>query len=104
MTFEIKKTITFFVICLLVLSVLFIRMNKNIKTEPESTTSPSVKEYTVKEYNGKIAVFENDNTKPENVYDSYISVLPEKDRQRLKYGITVDNEKDLQRIIEDYTS
>lgn len=104
MTFEIKKTITFCVICLLVLSVLFIRINKSINTVPESTTNPPTTQYTIKEYNGKVAVFENNNTQPKSVYDSYISVLPEKDRKRLKYGITVDNEKDLQRIIEDYTS
>ena len=61
-------------------------------------------QYTIKDYNGKVAVFENDNTYPQNVYDSYTSVLPENDQKRLREGIVVTNTAELQRIIEDYTS
>lgn len=104
MTLEIKKTITFFVMCFFVLSVLFIRINKDIEIRETEATSSQYIQYTIKEYNGKIAVFENNNTFPENVYDTYISVLPESDQERLKNGITVNDKTELQRIIEDYTS
>ncbi len=105
MKYEIKKIITFFAMCFLVLSVLFIRINDDIERKEAETTSPHQNtQYTVKDYNGKIAVFENDNTYPKNVYDSYTSVLPENDQKRLREGIIVSNTADLQRIIEDYTS
>ncbi len=105
MTYEIKKIIVFFAICLLVLSALFVSINNDIDRREAETTSPQqITVYTIKDYNGKIAVFENNSTNPQNVYDSYTSVLPESDQIRLREGIVVSNASDLQRIIEDYTS
>ena len=105
MKYKTKKIITFFAMCFLVLSVLFVRINNDIeRKEVETTSPPQNTQYTVKDYNGKIAVFENDSNYPQNVYDSYTSVLPETDQKRLREGIIVSNTADLQRIIEDYTS
>ncbi len=105
MTYEIKKIITFFVMCFLVLSVLFVRIDRDIELkETEDTTSSQHTQYTIKDYNGKIAVFENNDTFPKSIYDSYTSVLPESDRKLLEDGIMVTNKSELQRIIEDYTS
>lgn len=105
MTYEMKKIITFFAMCFLVLSVLFVRINNDIERKETETTYPHQNtQYTVKDYNGKVAVFENDNIYPQNVYDSYTSVLPENDQKRLREGIVVTNTAELQRIIEDYTS
>ncbi len=105
MTLELKKIITFFVMCFFVLSVLFVRINKDIEMNEKGTTNVSQQtQYTIKEYNGKVAVFKNNNTFPESVYDAYISVLPESDQERLKNGITVSDKTELQKIIEDYTS
>ena len=70
--------------------------------ENEAVTTAET--YTIREYDGKIAVFINQDTAPHTVYDAYVSVLPEPDREKLKKGITVDNTADLQKIIEDYTS
>ena len=60
--------------------------------------------YTVKDYEGKIAIFRNEDTQPFIVYDSYISSLPQADQEKLKNGIIITNTDDLQRAIEDYTS
>ncbi|MBR5246695.1 MAG: hypothetical protein IKV25_04905 [Clostridia bacterium] len=105
MKYETKKTIAFFAICFLILSTLFIRLNIDIEKKETQTTSPyHHTQYTVKDFNGRIAVFENNNTYPQSIYDSYTSVLPEDDQKRLREGIVVSNTTDLQRIIEDYTS
>lgn len=60
--------------------------------------------YTVSEYEGKVAVFKNSDKVPFEVYESYVSLLPESDRERLKKGIRTESTEELQKIIEDYTS
>ena len=84
----------FSLICVMCIGTLFVNESDNIQQDI----------FIVKEYEGKIAVFKNDDSKPTTVYESYISLLPESDRIRLQNGITVDNTNDLQKIIEDYTS
>lgn len=61
-------------------------------------------EYVIKEYDGKIAVYINQNNEPYIIYDTYISLLPEADQNRLKSGIVIYDSAELQKIIEDYTS
>lgn len=101
---ETKKMLTFFALCFIILSVLFIRINNDIERREAEAHPVHDTQYTIKDYNGRIAVFENDNSYPQSVYDSYTSVLPETDQRRLQEGIVVNNTADLQRIIEDYTS
>ena len=88
-----------FVMCI---GTLFVNLNKDVEKYESDNIQQDI--FTVKEYEGKIAVFKNDDSKPTTIYDSYISLLPESDRIRLQKGITVDNTNDLQKIIEDYTS
>ena len=56
------------------------------KAEPERPTAlvteavtaePQYKTYTVKEYNGLVAVFYGDSTRPVRITDCYVSSLPE---------------------------
>lgn len=56
--------------------------------------------YTVKEYNGKIAIYENDAL----IYtlDRYVFTLPEYDKKLLSSGIVVSTEEELYKIIEEY--
>lgn len=59
--------------------------------------------YTLRDYGGRIAVFKYGEDKPDEVFDIFTSSLPESEVKRLQNGITVEGEKALQRLIEDYT-
>ncbi len=98
------KISIFSLICLACLTTLFVNLNNDIKTYENERNGNIQDVYTVKEYDGKVAVFKNNDTTPSTVYESYISLLPEQDREKLKSGISVNNKDDLQKIIEDYTS
>ena len=59
--------------------------------------------YTLKEYGGKIAVFIDEKTEPEQVLDIQVSIFPDTDRELLKDGITVNSSEELYRLIEDFS-
>lgn len=59
--------------------------------------------YVLKEYNGKIAVFETNSENPLEVFSIFIDTLPQIDRELLKDGIPAGNKAELLRLIEDYT-
>lgn len=56
--------------------------------------------YILKEYNGKIGVYENDAL----IYtiDAYVFTLPELDKQLLHDGIIATNKEELYELIEEY--
>lgn len=60
--------------------------------------------YIVKEYNGKIGVFESGSSTPFQVLDIKISRLPPEEQQRLETGITAKDHDELLSIIENYSS
>ena len=60
--------------------------------------------YTIRDYNGRIALFTKNNDKPEIVYDIFTSSLPEGDKEKLRKGITVETEEEAKSLIDDYTS
>ena len=101
---KVLKISVFSLVCVLFLATLFVNLNNDIKIYENEEKAKQQVLYTIKEYEGKIAVFKNSDNKPYTVYEAYTSLLPEQDRQRLQKGIKVDNTADLQRIIEDYTS
>lgn len=69
----------------------------------DSSNNQSQIVYTVKEYEGKIAVFIGDNESPERILESpYIRDLPQYDRDLLKIGIPAYSEAELNTILEDY--
>lgn len=98
------KISLFSLICVLCLATLFVNLNNDIEIYEDEKNVKQQEFYTIKEYEGKIAVFKDSDKKPFTVYEAYTSLLPEQDRQKLKDGIKVDNTTDLQKIIEDYTS
>lgn len=65
------------------------------------TTSIS---YIIGEYDGKVAVFKENEDSPVEIFNSYTNMLPLEDAQALKNGIKVHSEDELNRIIEDYIS
>lgn len=102
---KIKKIAIFFIFSLAVLTFLFVQLNKQIElTEINELSEKRIVHYTVKEYEGKVAIFRDNETEPFNIYNSYVSVLPDSDQKKLKKGITVSSTEELQEIIEDYTS
>ena len=62
------------------------------------------KTYIIKEYNGFVAVFESDNSRPLKITDCYVSSLPEADRKQLFYGIKTNSENKMKRLLEDLCS
>ncbi len=105
MKFKLSKILTFSFICVFTLVILYVNLdqkieNQNIKEQMAKTQSY----YVVKDYNGKIAVFENGEHVPKTIFESYTSLLPEHDRILLINGIRAETEEELQKIIEDFTS
>ena len=60
--------------------------------------------YIIGEQNGKLAIFLDGNAEPLEVYDTYVSDLPEADRSYIKKGIRVTSVADLAAYLEDLTS
>lgn len=70
--------------------------------EPKANQKPEII-YTVKDYDGKIAVFKSGSDTPEKVLDSpYIRDLPKYDQDLLKIGISAYSEEELNLILQDY--
>ncbi|MBE6895155.1 MAG: hypothetical protein E7483_06110 [Ruminococcaceae bacterium] len=70
------------------------------RKQPEPITENTV-EYTVKDYGGKVAVFENESSSPLVVYEIYTHLLPENDIELLRKGIKVTTQEQLQTCLED---
>lgn len=76
---------------------------KDNKTENNARTMSADSAYTVREYRGKIAVFEGKSETPDYVLESpLVRDLPMKDREKLSSGIAAANENELDGILQDY--
>lgn len=73
------------------------------QTDPAQTESFDKKQWTVREYGEKIGVFDEADELID-IIDVYTKTLPEADRLMLKEGIVIDSEKELNSLIEDYSS
>ena len=75
-------------------------VDNNVQDVFEEVVSTEKTVYTVKEYNGKIAIYENEAL----IYtlDRYVFTLPEYDKKLLSSGIVVSTEEELYKIIEEY--
>jgi 1-aminocyclopropane-1-carboxylate deaminase/D-cysteine desulfhydrase-like pyridoxal-dependent ACC family enzyme len=60
--------------------------------------------YTLKEYEGRIGIFHNDDTEPYQLIDVDVSTFSEEDQRLLKEGIKVFSVEELNQKIEDYES
>ena len=85
----------------------FLTLSKinNLEKNDEEDNTPVFEEtveikYILKDYNGKIGVFENDSL----IYtlDTYIFTLPEKDKKLLSEGICVSSKEELYQMLEEY--
>lgn len=73
---------------------------QTLQTENNNTKS----EYRLSVYDGRIAVFETDETEPIEVFDVFVSSLPYDEQIELRNGLTATDRNELQKLIEDYTS
>ena len=71
--------------------------------ESKISVSQASTVYTLKEYNGLLALFTNDSSTPDTVYSVPIASLPEADRKMLSDGISVTDISLLQSLLEDFT-
>ncbi|MBQ8604312.1 MAG: hypothetical protein IJ410_05690 [Oscillospiraceae bacterium] len=69
---------------------------------PAPANTPAETMYIVKEYGGKVAVFDPDETEPVAVYEVYVHLLPENDIEILRKGIKVDDDYTLLKTLEDF--
>ncbi len=55
-------------------------------------------------WEGKLARFDGVNPEPEEIYDVSVASLPKEEQQRLKEGVTWENDEALAMLIDGYTS
>lgn len=72
-------------------------------TPPPETTSPSPL-YTLSQYDGKLALFKRGYSMPVEIYEVYLSSLPQDEQSKIKSGISAQTDEEILKIIEDYTS
>lgn len=75
-------------------------LTNNIKTSHQ-TNNPT---YVIKNYDGKVSVFEKGKSIPLRVTDTLTSKLPQQDQEILQNGIEVNSQKDVSNILEDFCS
>lgn len=89
------KYIIISIITVLLIFVILFSFTRKDDNIPESFE-------VLKEYNGKVALYNSNNTTPVSVYDIYIDSLPENDRKSLKEGIKIESDNHLDKILQDY--
>ena len=75
-----------------------------IPVPDDESASESAVVYTIKDYEGQLAIFVNDSTVPDMTFDVYTRHLPEYDQKKLTQGIKVEGYDKLMELIEDYIS
>lgn len=68
----------------------------------QQISEPTEIKYVVKEYGGKVAVFNSEETIPIAVYKIYVHLLPENDVELLRKGISVDDDYTLLKTLENF--
>ena len=74
---------------------------------PASTPNTSsadiiIQKYYLKDFNGKVAIYEKGQDFPIEVLDVELSSLPERDIEKIKNGIFADSLNEIYLIAEDY--
>ncbi len=84
-----------------ILSFLYLKYGKSEPSTPQPAEEGT---YTVGIWEGKLAVFEPSTDYPMKLYDVAVASLPPEEQQKLRAGITVQSDGELQALLEDYTS
>ena len=87
------------IFCTILIMVSIYNMIPPKETDLSETKKTTI--YTIADYGGKVAVFEDENNEPFVVYDIYTHLLPENDIEILRKGIKVNSLQELQTCLED---
>ena len=60
--------------------------------------------YCLREFDGGLAVFRGDSPDPYKKIEVNLSLMTDEDKELLRKGITAQSEKELKKVIEDFTS
>ena len=113
---DILKKSKYIILSLVIIVAVFITVKfKTSRDEPSDnlvkkslniTTSQPVEEYKyiLKDFQGKLAVFEKNKKDPEMIFDVLIDSLPEVDVIELQQGLKIKDEQELNERIEDFVS
>lgn len=74
-------------------------LDKPVFNDSDTGTDKEI-QYTIKEFDGRIGVFENGDF--QYLVDIYVFTLPENDKKLLSKGISVSSEKELNDILSSY--
>ncbi|MBR4891359.1 MAG: hypothetical protein IKU15_08760, partial [Clostridia bacterium] len=80
------KIVLFIALCISILGILFISLNRDMSRSIAENPYLAEDYYTVKEYQGKVAIFNSKSNLPLNIFDTYVSTLPQHDRMLLEEG------------------
>jgi len=109
----VKKVIwisgTVILCCVIISSFAIYGANQNYKSIRESSEKIDSADwmtttYILKSEKNRIVVYEKGETQPLTVTETVVSVLPMLDQQRLKEGIEIVGEKQLKRMLKDYSN
>lgn len=98
---------TFLIIatCMLInTSLIFETGKKAVPPTVEPKISSNILTYTVKDFNGNIAVFSSAGDKPMKIIDVNTASLPKADQEMLLKGIIVKSQLELNGLLEDLCS
>lgn len=71
---------------------------------PKNTRYIPPPAYTIGVWEGKVAVFEEEDSYPMQILDTDVAGLPEEQRTQVEAGVRVEQAEDLYLLLEDYTS
>lgn len=72
---------------------------------PTADTVTAAQTYTLRAWNGRLAVFRTGKESPDTVYDEVaVAALPPQEQEKLQKGIEVPSRAALDKLLEDYTS
>lgn len=95
----------FVLLCVLISVIAIPMLNKSSTASNTETEIPNNSlSYIVKDFNGNIAVFEENSDKPFKVTEVCTNTLPKIDQERLMDGIIVNSQLELNTLLEDLCS
>lgn len=108
MTIKFQKPQLILIFASILLSVLIIALScLFLPDKPSAANNPASAAkscYLLKEYEGRIALYEPPFEVPEEVYSIYVDTLPPADQERLSSGIPIDTPAQLEDYLEDFDS
>jgi|GEM_PF-564965 len=81
-----------------------VRQEKTLAKVPPPVETVESVPFIVREYDGDLGVFKGDSELPYKILDCNFSMLPDCDKEMFIEGVVLENEDELKKLIEDYTS